>query len=151
LKKRALIIAGVALFLALATACGLYAHWYLSPKKRPLITELTPLACDLNERDCEVTHRGRRVTIGISPRPITAMSEFALVVRGLDTCAGLRAEIYGLNMYMGTLAPQFLGIGGACEARVVLSACAIETMRYRFELFRGAHSLGIWADLDIKR
>ena len=135
---------------------ALIAFWVLSSeqgsKKRELIKELTPLQCDLNEKPCEYEFKGRKVRVEFKEKPIQALIENELVVENLGAFKDLNARIYGLNMYMGDVVPNFERINeSSYKAAVVPSACVIDTMRFRVEFFEGKKPVNFHFDFDIKR
>lgn len=135
---------------------ALIAFWALGGeqggKKRMLIKELTPLACDLNKKPCEYEFKGRKVRVEFAEKPIQALIENELVVENLGAFKNLNARIYGLNMYMGDVVPNFERISAnSYKANIVPSACVIDTMRFRVEFFEGKKSVNFHFDFDIKR
>lgn len=139
----ALLLLALIAFLALSERGG---------KKRELIKELTPLSCDLNEKPCEYEFKGRKVRVEFKEKPIQALVENELFVENLGEYKNLSAKIYGLNMYMGDVVPNFERTGqGSYKASVVPSACVIETMRFRVEFFDKKKPIKFYFDFDIKR
>lgn len=139
----ALLVLALIAFLAVSERGG---------KKRELIKELTPLACDLNEKACEYEFKGRKVRVEFKEKPIQALVENELFVENLGKYENLSAKIYGLNMYMGDVVPHFERAGqNSYKANIVPSACVLETMRFRVEFFDKEKPIKFYFDFDIKR
>ncbi|MCV3407315.1 hypothetical protein L8U38_01240 [Campylobacter lari] len=133
--------------------CG--AYFYInsanSGKKRELITTLTPLTCDLNTQECEYNFKDKKVLINLNPKPIATLNELDLNITNLGEFKKLNARVYGLNMYMGDIVPQFKKINNTYHAKLVLSSCTLEVMRFRIELFDDETPLDFYFDFDVKR
>lgn len=132
------------------------AYFYNNPtnnpyKKRKLITTLTPLQCDLNTQECEYNLNERKVLVSLSPKPITSMSELDLNISNIGDFDKLNARVYGLNMYMGDIVPNFKKINNSYHAKLVLGLCTLDIMRFRIELFDDEKPLNFYFDFDVKR
>ncbi|EAJ1119316.1 hypothetical protein J7D62_000400 [Campylobacter lari] len=133
--------------------CGayFYTNSTISGKKRELITTLTPLTCDLNTQECEYNFKDKKVLINLNPKPIATLNELDLNITNLGEFKKLNARVYGLNMYMGDIVPQFKKINNTYHAKLVLSSCTLEVMRFRIELFDDETPLDFYFDFDVKR
>ncbi|WP_257935939.1 hypothetical protein UPTC15629_1201 [Campylobacter lari] len=133
--------------------CGTYFYTNSSNsgKKRELITTLTPLTCDLNVQECEYNFKDKKVLVNLNPKPIAALNELDLNITNLGKFKKLNARVYGLNMYMGDIVPQFKKINNTYHAKLVLSSCTLDVMRFRIELFDDEAPLGFYFDFDVKR
>ncbi|MCW0186287.1 hypothetical protein OJP00_06890 [Campylobacter lari] len=133
--------------------CGAYFYTNSSNtgKKRELITTLTPLICDLNIQECEYNFKDKKVLVNLNPKPITTLNELDLNITNLGEFKKLNARVYGLNMYMGDIVPQFKKINNTYHAKLVLSSCTLDIMRFRIELFDDETPLGFYFDFDVKR
>lgn len=120
-------------------------------KKRELIKELSPLACDLNQTECVVNYKGKDISFNIEPKPLKVLEESKIIIKNLDEIKDLNARLYGLNMYMGDIVGEFERIDNEYLANIVFSTCAENTMRYRLELFSKDKSLGLFIDFDVRR
>ncbi|MCR6594112.1 hypothetical protein [Campylobacter insulaenigrae] len=120
-------------------------------KKRELITTLTPLQCDLNIQDCSYDFNGQKILVSLNPKPISSMSELDLNISNLGDFSNLNARVYGLNMYMGDIVPKFKKNNNSYHAKLVLSSCTLDVMRFRIELFEDEKALDFYFDFDIKR
>ena len=58
--------------------------------------------------------------------------------------------IDGINMNMGSIKARLEQRGDNLIAQVVLSACVVDLMRYRFKLLDGEKDTGFFVDLDLK-
>lgn len=142
----------IGLFFVLAVAVAYFAASYeQEPKRRPLITKLDPLACDLNKGSCSYDYKGRKVLVELTPWPVPILQELVLKVKNLGDFKKLETRIYGLNMYMGTIIPEFKKSGLDYEAKVFLSSCVLDIMRYQFEFFDDDKPIGFSFMIDIKR
>lgn len=145
----------IVLFGFLVVFVGLFFAYnnYQKPKqgfKRELITELLPLECDLAKNPCEYDFNGKKILIDITPRPIYMLEELTIKIKNLDKYEHLNAQIYGLNMYMGTISDEFECMeNGDYETKVLLSTCQTKIMRFRLELFDGEKSIGLFGDFDV--
>lgn len=122
------------------------------PEFADVNTSLNPLKCDLNKGACEVKFNGIKLKIDISPRPIFAMRPFSFKIIG-GKALGLKEPslaIDGINMDMGTIKARLETRGDNLVAQVVLSACVVEIMRYRFKLLDGEKETGFFVDFDLK-
>ncbi|EAI4447993.1 hypothetical protein ACR3S7_000243 [Campylobacter lari] len=133
--------------------CGAYFYTNSSNtgKKRELITTLTPLTCDLNIQECKYNFKDKKVLVNLNPKPITTLNELDLNITNLGEFKKLNARVYGLNMYMGDIVPQFKKINNTYHAKLVLSSCTLDIMRFRIELFDDETPLGFYFDFDVKR
>ncbi|WP_291952529.1 hypothetical protein [Campylobacter sp.] len=120
-------------------------------KKRELITTLNPLHCDLNIQDCNYDFNGQKVSVSLNPKPISSMSELKLIINNLGNFNNLNARVYGLNMYMGDIIPKFKKINNSYQAKLVLSSCTLDIMRFRIEFFENEKALDFYFDFDVKR
>lgn len=126
-------------------------------RKRELVKtqDLKPLACDLNQRACEYEFKGRSVRAEFKNKPLRILDENELVIENLGSFKRLNARIYALNMYMGDVVPEFKALGDennqTYSANIVISACPLDLMRYRIELFDGDTPLNLHFDVDIRR
>lgn len=141
------------LLFALIILSGLYFYFTYEnkSKKRELITELSPLKCDLNKTSCEVDFKGNKIIFDINPKPLKILEESKVIIKNLPKYNNLNAKLYGLNMYMGDIIAEFDYKDGIYSADIVFSSCIESTMRYRFELFDGGKSLDLYIDFDVKR
>ena len=138
--KKILIIFSLIFIVAGAFWIG---HKFMVSKEDPpefadVNTSLDPLKCDLNKDACEVKFNGVKLKIDISPRPIFAMRPFSFKI------------INGKNL--GLKDPNLVidQRGDNLIAQVVLSACVVDLMRYRFKLLDGEKETGFFVDLDLK-
>lgn len=105
------------------------------------------ISCDLNLQDCEFNG----VLFSLNPRPVFTMTPTLLEISNLKgDFKNLNAQIYGVNMEMGTIKANFKKFGEIYRTNVVFSACVVAKMIYRIEIFDGDKSLGIFADLVMK-
>ena len=122
------------------------------PEFADVNTSLDPLKCDLNKDACEVKFNGVKLKIDISPRPIFAMRPFSFkIINGKNL--GLKDPnlvIDGINMNMGSIKARLDQRGDNLIAQIVLSACVVDLMRYRFKLLDGEKETGFFVDLDLK-
>lgn len=149
MKKYLALLGFLVAFLGLFLAY----HNYQKPKqgsKRELIKELTPLKCDLAQSPCEYDFKGKKVLIDINPRPVYMLEELTIIVKNLDKYEHLNAQIYGLNMYMGTISDEFeRAANGDYTTTILLSSCQTKVMRFRLELFDKDESIGLFGDFDV--
>ncbi|MBX1885424.1 hypothetical protein [Campylobacter peloridis] len=141
----------LAIVLAIAGAYFYTNFSYTLGKKRELLTTLPPLQCDLNLQDCSYDFRGKQVLINLNPKPIAAMVELDLNITNLGDFKKLNARVYGLNMYMGDIVPKFKKNANSYHAKLVLSSCTLDIMRFRIELFNDDKPLDFYFDFDVKR
>ncbi|WP_243832568.1 hypothetical protein [Campylobacter sp. US33a] len=121
-------------------------------QKRELITDLTPLTCDLNQQDCHFAFGDKKVFVALNPKPLASLQDLELRLENLGDYTNLKAVAYGLNMYMGDINPVFVKTSSdSYKAKVVLSSCAIDVMRYRVEFFDGNQKLDFYFDFDVRR
>ncbi|QOR00789.1 hypothetical protein [Campylobacter sp. 2014D-0216] len=145
-----LLIFALAIAFAISGAY-FYTHMPSTGKKRELITTLTPLDCDLNQQSCEYNFKNQKVLISLTPKPIMALNELDLNITNLGNYPQLNARVYGLNMYMGDIVPRFKKINNTYHAKLVLSSCTLDIMRFRIELFDNEDPLDFYFDFDVKR
>lgn len=145
--KKYIFVASIIFLLAFALI------FYENPsiKKRELIKELTPLECDLNKTSCNSFHKNKEVVFEFEPKPLKILKETKIIIKNLPKTKDLNARLYGLNMYMGDIVSEFEMVGDNYEGYIVFSSCIEATMRYRFELFSGDKSLGIYVDFDVEK
>ncbi|MCD8213055.1 MAG: hypothetical protein LUC34_03240 [Campylobacter sp.] len=113
---------------------------------------LKPLSCDLNQVACTVNFDGVELKFELSPKPIYAMRPVTLKITNgakLDLKTP-ELEIYGLNMDMGTIRAKFEKKGDDLVSLIVLSACVVDVMRYRFDVVDGGLKTGLYMDFDLK-
>ncbi|TQR57690.1 hypothetical protein [Campylobacter troglodytis] len=121
-------------------------------KKRELIKDLSPLACDLSIQACEYEFNKQRVRVEFKNKPLLELVENELVIENLGEFNELNARIYGLNMYMGDLVPSFEKINeNSYKADLLLGACVLDTMRFRVEFFEGKRPLDFYFDFDMRK
>lgn len=113
---------------------------------------LTPLSCDLNKTPCEVDFKGEKIKFEFKDKNIFAMQPLVFVISNVANLGfknpSLRA--FGLNMYMGNIDINLKQEDDKYIAKMVLSACLIDTMRYRFEVLDGGKETGLFIDFDLK-
>lgn len=146
MKKYVILI--VVLVITLTTYFSLYSK---NTGKRELITDLTPLECDLNKQPCSVNYKGKNIIFDFVDRPLVILKETKIIIKNLDKVDNLSAKLYGLNMYMGDIISEFDYLNKEYVGNIVFSSCIETTMRYRLELFSNDKSLGIFIDFDVKR
>lgn len=146
------------IFLSLAFVIVLALAFYLSSLTKPtnnarreLIKELNPLECDLNIQACEYNFKGKTVQVFFDEKPLSSLSQTRLRIENLGDYKDLNARIYGLNMYMGDIVPNFEKEGQSYEATIVIAACVIDIMRFRVEFFDADEPLGFYFDFDVRR
>lgn len=113
--------------------------------------KISPLICDLNEKDCEFDFKGKKIFVEFGPKALQALEISKLRVFGLDEFDELELKIYGLNMYMGDIWPRLVKNDGVFEADVLLGACVLELMRFRAEFLQNGEPIGFYFDFDLKR
>ncbi len=150
----------LALFSFLFIAVGLFWVCYKffmtssddPPEFANFSTTLEPLACDMNKATCPVNFNGEQLKFELNPKPIYAMRPVTLKIAGGAKLAlkepGL--EIYGLNMDMGVIRAKLEQKGDDLVAQVVLSACVVDIMRYRFDVTDKGSKIGLHIDFDLK-
>ena len=150
----------LAIFLLIFIAAGAFwiGHKFMTtsyddpPEFADVNTSLNPLKCDLNKGACEVKFNDVKLKIDMTPRPIYAMRPFSFKIIG-GKALGLKEPslaIDGINMDMGTIKARLETRGDNLVAQVVLSACVVEIMRYRFKLLDGEKETGFFVDFDLK-
>lgn len=109
------------------------------------------LSCDLNIKDCVFDFKSKKINIFLNPKPLQAMQELGLKVENLDFYENLSLKIYGLNMFMGEIKPRLIYKNSHYEAKILLSVCTLDTMRYRAEFFKDDKPLGFHFDFELRR
>ena len=111
---------------------------------------LTPLPCDMNtEHSCGVEFRGKTVKFSLSPKPVYTMQPTIVRIEGLEGFKNPSLEIHGVNMDMGVIKAEVEKRDNAYVSNVVLSACLINIMRYRFEVLENGKKSGLYIDFDL--
>ncbi|MDO5045478.1 hypothetical protein [Campylobacter sp.] len=117
-------------------------------------TNLTLLECDMNANfSCPVKFKGKTVNFSLSPRPVYVMQPVSMWIEGLNELNFKEPslEIHGVNMEMGVIKAKLEKRDNEYKADVVLSACIIALMRYRFEVLDGGKKTGLYIDFDLKQ
>ena len=111
---------------------------------------LTPLPCDMNaEHSCGVEFRGKTVKFSLSPKPVYTMQPTLVRIEGLEGFKNPSLEIRGINMDMGVIKADVEKRDTAYISKIVLSACLINIMRYRFEVLENGKRSGLYIDFDL--
>jgi len=111
---------------------------------------LTPLPCDMNEQhSCGVEFRGKTVKFSLSPKPVYTMQPTLVRIEGLEGFKNPSLEIRGINMDMGVIKADIEKRDNAYISNIVLSACLINIMRYRFEVLENGKRSGLYIDFDL--
>lgn len=111
---------------------------------------LTPLPCDMNEQhSCGVKFRGKTVKFSLSPKPVYTMQPTLVRIEGLEGFKNPSLEIRGINMDMGVIKADVEKRDNAYISNIVLSACLINIMRYRFEVLENGKRSGLYIDFDL--
>lgn len=111
---------------------------------------LTPLPCDMNEQhSCGVEFRGKTVKFSLSPKPVYTMQPTLVRIEGLEGFKNPSLEIRGINMDMGVIKADVEKRDSAYISNIVLSACLINIMRYRFEVLENGKKSGLYIDFDL--
>jgi len=111
-----------------------------------------PLQCDLNLQDCFYKFKDKDVLISLNPKPLQALEITHLKIKNLGSYQNLKMKIYGLNMFMGEIKPKLIKLqNGDYESKIVLSACVLDTMRFRAEFTDGDKPIGFYFDFELKR
>lgn len=111
---------------------------------------LTPLPCDMNEQhSCDVEFRGKTVKFSLSPKPVYTMQPTLVRIEGLEGFKNPSLEIRGINMDMGVIKADVEKRDNAYISNIVLSACLINIMRYRFEVLENGKRSGLYIDFDL--
>ena len=111
---------------------------------------LTPLPCDMNEQhSCGVEFRGKTVKFSLSPKPVYTMQPTLVRIEGLEGFKNPSLEIRGINMDMGVIKADVEKRDNAYTSNIVLSACLINIMRYRFEVLENGKRSGLYIDFDL--
>ena len=106
---------------------------------------LTPLPCDMNEQhSC-----GKTVKFSLSPKPVYTMQPTLVRIEGLEGFKNPSLEIRGINMDMGVIKADVEKRDSAYISNIVLSACLINIMRYRFEVLENGKKSGLYIDFDL--
>lgn len=114
-----------------------------------IVRGLKPLLCDLGKNSCKVNFEGREIEISLTPLPLETMQPLYLLVKGFGEIKEPNARISGVNMDMGTIRVDLKSVGIKHSAKVTLSACVINVMRYKLALFSGDKDLGIYVYFDL--
>ncbi|HEC1583803.1 TPA: hypothetical protein R1X63_001035 [Campylobacter upsaliensis] len=120
-------------------------------KDKKLTDTNAPLACDLNVKDCIFNFKDKKIRIFLNPKPLQAMQELDLKIENLDFYENLSLKIYGLNMFMGEVKPRLIYKNSHYEAKILLSACTLDTMRYRAQFFKDDKPLSFHFDFELRR
>ncbi|EOC5017608.1 hypothetical protein ACI4X4_000063 [Campylobacter upsaliensis] len=120
-------------------------------KNKNFTNAITPLTCDLNIEDCIFDFNNKKIRIFLNPKPLQAMQELDLKIENLDFYENLSLKIYGLNMFMGEIKPRLIYKNSHYEAKILLSACTLDTMRYRAQFFKDDKPLGFHFDFELRR
>ena len=111
---------------------------------------LTLLPCDMNEQhSCGVEFRGKTVKFSLSPKPVYTMQPTLVRIEGLEGFKNPSLEIRGINMDMGVIKADVEKRDNAYISNIVLSACLINIMRYRFEVLENGKRSGLYIDFDL--
>lgn len=111
---------------------------------------LTPLPCDMNEQhSCGVEFRGKTVKFSLSPKPVYTMQPTLVRIEGLEGFKNPSLEIRGINMDMGVIKADVEKRDSTYISNIVLSACLINIMRYRFEVLENGKKSGLYIDFDL--
>ncbi|MCR2056124.1 hypothetical protein CHLV4088_01645 [Campylobacter helveticus] len=110
-----------------------------------------PLICDLNIQDCTFEFKDKKIRVSLNPKPLQAMDVLDLKIENLDFYKNLSLKIYGLNMFMGEIKPKLIYENSYYKAKLVLSTCVLDTMRYRAQFFKDNKPLGFHFDFELKR
>lgn len=142
----------VALCLALFLGLAFYFFSDKDPLETPISSQNSPLSCDLNVKICEVNFKGKTLKFQMQPKPIFAMTPVNFEIFGLGEFdfKNPSLEFYGLNMDMGKIKAKLSKNGEKYSSKIVLSACVIDVMRYRFEILENGEKTGIFIDFDLK-
>jgi len=70
-------------------------------------------------------------------------------IEGLEGFKDPSLEIHGVNMDMGVIKAEVEKRDNAYVSNVVLSACLINIMRYRFEVLENDKRSGLYIDFDL--
>ena len=146
----------VILVLLVATL-GMSAYLFFKPKAQfeefvEIKSDLAPLSCDLNaQNSCSINFKGQDIEFSLSPKPIYTMMPIAIRIYGLEKLNFKKPslEIHGVNMDMGVIKAEVEKRDNAYVSNVVLSACLINIMRYRFEVLENGKKSGLYIDFDL--
>ena len=131
---------------------GFYLYFKFDfDKNKNFTNAITPLTCDLNIEDCIFDFNNKKIRIFLTPKPLQAMQELDLKIENLDFYENLSLKIYGLNMFMGEIKPRLIYKNSHYEAKILLSACTLDTMRYRAQFFKDDNPLGFHFDFELRR
>lgn len=108
--------------------------------------------CDLNMGACEKAINGKIIKFEITPRPIYAMQPVVFKISGLDklNLKNPSLKFYGLNMDMGDIKAKLKRDKDDYVSKIVLSACVIDVMIYRFKVLDDGRDIGIYIDFELK-
>ena len=145
--KKILLLSFVGVTLGLV-----FAFIFNSPTKTSnRVVAQSNITCDLNLDSCSVQKDGKTITFSFYPRPLSAMTPVTLKVDGLGgEYKNLNAQIYGINMDMGTIKAALEKRSNIYMGSIVLSSCVVAVMNYRLELYEGDKPLGIYIDFDLR-
>ena len=93
--------------------------------------------------------RGKTVKFSLSPKPVYTMQPTIVRIEGLEGFKNPSLEIHGVNMDMGVIKAEVEKRDNAYVSNVVLSACLINIMRYRFEVLENGKRSGLYIDFDL--
>lgn len=115
-------------------------------------TLLPTLKCDLNKEPCIVNFKGESIKFDFKDKEIYTMKPLELVISNLEALnfknPSLRA--YGINMQMGNIDVKLKKHYRQYIAKMVLSACIVDIMRYRFEILDEGKPTGLFIDFDLR-
>lgn len=146
----------VILVLLVATL-GTSAYLFFKPKAQfeefvEIKSDLDPLSCDLNtQNSCSINFKGQDIEFSLSPKPIYTMMPVTVRIYGLEKLNFKKPslEIHGVNMDMGLIKADLEQRENGYVSNIVLSACLINIMRYRFEVLDGGKRSGLYIDFDL--
>ena len=113
-------------------------------------SELSPLSCNLNIKDCEYNFNDQKIKISLNPRPIRSLENIRLNVENLNYNTNLKIKIYGLNMYMGDIIYDLIqNKEKVYYGNIILNSSLLNTMRFRAEIFENDKYTGFYFDFDV--
>lgn len=96
---------------------------------------LNATQCELNEKDCQISTKYGDGVVSLLPRPIKAMVESKLIIKGLNGLKSPKIHLYGLSMYLGHLRENLeLNDKNELEADIMIAPCDDEEMRFALEI-----------------
>lgn len=96
---------------------------------------LNATQCELNEKDCQISTKYGDGVVSLLPRPIKAMVESKLIIKGLNELKEPKIHLYGLSMYLGHLRENLeLNDKNELEADIMIAPCDDEEMRFALEI-----------------